>query len=164
MYQHQHDPWGPLPNRSAGQLWALCLLSLPFLPVWWALILAVFLGFLAVGLVVEVLSVVIPPLEKGFERVMDRFVEAVPLVPAWCVSPGQVAHEGDAAYYQARVDKHVGRFLRDRSAHEIPVRIYRGIGAGYAVHAARARGWDLSHDRASDPLTVVRLRKLPVPA
>ncbi|WKX69658.1 hypothetical protein [Streptomyces sp. XD-27] len=128
------------------------------------MILAVFLGFLAVGLVVEVLSVVVPPLEKGFERVMDRFAEAVPLVPGWCVTPGQLGHEGDAAYYQARVDRHIGRFLRSRSAHDVPARMYRGIGAGYVVHAARARGWDLSHDRASDPLTVVRLRKLSVPA
>ncbi len=48
--------------------------------------------------------------------------------------------------------------------HDVAVREYRGVGAGYVIEAARARGWEVSHDRPSDPPRVVRPRRLPVTA
>ncbi|MEU4894385.1 hypothetical protein AB0B12_27145 [Streptomyces sp. NPDC044780] len=172
---HPHDPWGPLPPRPAFSLLIRFVLTVLLLPVWWVLVVVIFLAFIAAALVGEILTV-IPGFERGFLRLMDAFGDKVAVWPAWCVTLPELRHEGDAAFYRARVDHRIATWTNKELAaqkarkapppgpHDITVREYRGVGAGYVVQAARAQGWELSHDRPSDPLRVVRLRRLPVPA
>ncbi|MEV6133321.1 hypothetical protein AB0M05_42085 [Streptomyces violaceusniger] len=172
---HHDAPWGPLAPRSAFWLLIRFVLTVLLLPLWWALIVVIFLGFIAFGIVAELLTV-IPGFEKGFLGLIDKFGDSVAVWPAWCVTLPELRHEGDAAYYRARVDKRIAVWTSKELAaqkakkapppgpHDVAVREYRGVGAGYVIEAARARGWELSHDRPSDPLRVVRLRRLPVTA
>ncbi|MEU5640324.1 hypothetical protein [Streptomyces milbemycinicus] len=167
--------WGPLPSRSRALLVPLFLLTVVVLPVWWVLLLAVFLVFLAFAIVGEVLSLV-PGFERGFLQLMDSFGGRVEIWPRWCVTLPELLHEGDAGFYRARVDKKLGAWTRKEEAaqaarkapppgpYDVPLRDFRGVGAGYVVQAARGLGWELSHDRHSDPERVVRLRRLPVAA
>ncbi|MFI0820009.1 hypothetical protein ACH4TX_29375 [Streptomyces sp. NPDC021098] len=143
-----------------------------FLPLWWLLLAVLLLGLLAFALVAEILTV-IPGFEKGFDRTMSRFVDWVPVWPAWCVTWPELRHEGDADYYRARAEKKVAGLTRRQLAarearkppppgpYDVPVRHYRAVGAGYVVGMARAQGWDLSHDLPSDPARIIRLRRLP---
>ncbi|MGA6153166.1 hypothetical protein ACPEIC_07510 [Stenotrophomonas sp. NPDC087984] len=172
---HHDASWGPLPSRSAFWLLIRFVLTVLLLPLWWALIVVIFLGFIAFGIVAEILTV-IPGFEKGFLGLIDKFGDNVAVWPAWCVTLPELRHEGDVAFYRARVDKRIAVWTSKELAaqkakkapppgpHDVAVREYRGVGAGYVVEAARARGWELSHDRPSDPLRVVRLRRLPVTA
>ncbi|MEU1667751.1 hypothetical protein ABZ547_30100 [Streptomyces sparsogenes] len=170
---YRDESWGPLPARPMALLVPLFLLTVVVLPVWWLLLLAVFLVFLGVAVVGEVLSLV-PGFEKGFFKLIDWFGDRVEIWPRWCVTLPELLHEGDAAFYRARVDKKLGAWTRKeeeaRAArkapppgpHDIPLRDFRGVGAGHVVQAARELGWELSHDRPTDPERVVRLRRLPV--
>ncbi|WP_053048727.1 hypothetical protein [Streptomyces antioxidans] len=170
---HHDDSWGPLPPRSTFSLLTRFVLTVLLLPLWWALIVVLFLCFIPVVIVAEIFTV-IPGFEKGFAGLVDKFGGGVKAWPAWCVTLPELRHEGDAAFYRARVDKRIDSWTAKELAaqkaekapppgpHDIPVRAYRGVGAGHVVEAARARGWELSHDRPSDPLRVVRLRRLPV--
>ncbi|ADI11280.1 membrane protein [Streptomyces bingchenggensis BCW-1] len=169
------DAWGPPPSRSRALLVPLFLLTVVVLPVWWVLLLAVFLVFLAFAIVGEVLSLV-PGFERGFLQLIDSFGGRVEIWPRWCVTLPELLHEGDAGFYQARVDKRLAGWTRKEEAaqaarkapppgpYDVPLRDFRGVGAGYVVQAARGLGWELSHDRHSDPERVVRLRRLPVAA
>ncbi|MGY0062985.1 hypothetical protein ACWY4P_41685 [Streptomyces sp. LZ34] len=170
---YRDDSWGPPPARPMALLVPVFLLTVVVLPVWWVLLLAVFLVFLAVAVVGEVLSL-IPGFEKGFSKLIDSFGDGVEIWPRWCVTLPELRHEGDADFYRARVDKKLAVWTRKEEAaqaakkapppgpYDIPLRDFRGVGAGYVVQAARELGWELSHDRHSDPERVVRLRRLPV--
>ncbi|MCD9593066.1 hypothetical protein [Streptomyces sp. 8ZJF_21] len=172
---HHDDSWGPLPSRPAFSLLIRFVLTVLLLPLWWALLMVLFLCFIAFALVAEIFTI-IPGFEKGFLSLIDKFGDNVAVWPAWCVTLPELRHEGDAAFYRARVDQRIASWTSKELAaqkakkapppgpHDIPVRAYRGVGAGYVVEAARAQGWELSHDHPSDPLHMVRLRRLPVAA
>ncbi|MEU0811302.1 hypothetical protein [Streptomyces sp. NPDC005970] len=167
------DAWGPLPARPLALLVPVFLLTVLVLPVWWVLLVAGFLVFLAVALVGEVLAL-IPGFEKGFSSLIDWAGDRVAVWPRWCVTLPELLHEGDADFYRARVDKKLAEWTRkEAEAHaakkppppgpyDVGLRCFRGVGAGYVVRAARELGWELSHDRHSDPASTVRLRRLPV--
>ncbi|ATL82020.1 membrane protein [Streptomyces malaysiensis subsp. malaysiensis] len=172
---HHDDSWGPLPPRPAFSLLIRFVLTVLLLPLWWALLVVLFLCFIAFALVAEIFTI-IPGFEKGFLSLIDKFGDNVAVWPVWCVTLPELRHEGDAAFYRARVDQRIASWTSKELAaqkakkapppgpHDIPVRAYRGVGAGYVVEAARAQGWELSHDHPSDPLHMVRLRRLPVAA
>ncbi|CAM5480158.1 hypothetical protein STENM223S_01373 [Streptomyces tendae] len=85
----------------------------------------------------------------------------------------ELRHEGDTAYYRARVEKVVGRWTERASApHEpgkarppvecdIPRRDYRGVGGRYVAEVALAQGVGAAaHGRAQASAAVV-VRRLP---
>ncbi|MFI0778489.1 hypothetical protein [Streptomyces sp. NPDC021212] len=169
---HHDDSWGPPPPRPAFALWLRFGLSMLFLPLWWLLLAVIALAVIAFSIVGEILTV-IPGFEKGFLKTMDWFMDRVPVWPAWCVTWPELRHEGDADYYRARAQGKVAGLTRKQLAareagkapppgpYDIPVRDYRAAGAGHVVDVARSQGWELSHDRPSDPARIVRLRRLP---
>ncbi|MEU0842131.1 hypothetical protein ABZ370_22030 [Streptomyces sp. NPDC005962] len=172
---HHDDSWGPLPPRPATPLLLRFVLTVLVLPVWWLLVVVILLAAVAFSIVGEILTV-IPGFEKGFLKTMDRFMDRVSMWPAWCVTWPELRHEGDADYYRARADEKVAGLTRKQltareakkapppGPYDIPVRDFRAVGAGHVVEVARAQGWELSHDRPSDPARMVRLRRLPEPA
>jgi hypothetical protein len=162
------DPatWVPERIRPKGQLvvrFALTVLYTPVQIVMWIVALA---AFLAVGLVTEIITVFSTSYEQGLFKAMDRVLDPLAKWPAWCVSWPELRHEGDVAYYRARVEKAVGRWTTKASAPRepkkprppvecaIPLRDYRGVGGSYVAQVALAQGWEL---RPTDVHKEVRL-------
>jgi len=92
----------------------------------------------------------------------------LPFVPLWCVASVALVREGDAAYHQARVDRRIDKQTRrvETSQHcrechrdlELGTHYFRGAGAGYVLHVASERGWDLHLMLRSHPRRRLRLR------
>ncbi|WP_327716264.1 hypothetical protein OG381_13035 [Streptomyces sp. NBC_00490] len=167
MYMYE-DPatWTPERVRPRGQLtlrFVLTVLYTPVQIVLWIVALAV---FLAVGLVTEIITVFSSSYEQGLFKTMDRVLDPLSKWPAWCVSWPELRHEGDSAYYRARVEKKVGRWTAKASGPRkpgtprppvecaVPVRDYRGVGGWYVAQVAAAQGWEL---RPTDVRKEVRL-------
>ncbi|KMS73250.1 membrane protein [Streptomyces viridochromogenes] len=168
MYEYE-DPsrWMPEPVRPQGQLTLLFIASVVFFPVLVVVWLAAFAVLLAVGLLTEVIAAFSDRYEQGFLKLMDRTLDLLAGLASWCVTWPELRHEGDTAYYRARVDKVVARWTARASAPARPNRVkppvecairlrdYRGVGGGYVTEAARAQGWEL---RPTDVRKEVRLR------
>ncbi|GHF01447.1 hypothetical protein GCM10018785_75090 [Streptomyces longispororuber] len=165
-FAHAGAPqWGAEPVRPTWQLVPRFLVTMIVLPVWWLLLLCLFAALLVFAMFAEVLTV-IPGFERGFERVMDATVGRIPIWPRWTVTWPELRHEGDTAFYRARVDAYLDTWTKRASARrksgapstvrtcEVPLRKYRGAGGGYVVAAATARGWE---PRPSDPAKEIRL-------
>ncbi|AZP16804.1 hypothetical protein EJC51_12185 [Streptomyces aquilus] len=162
------DPatWAPERSRSKGQLTARFVLTVLYTPVQIVLWLAALAAFLVVGLVTEIITVLSTSYEQGLFKAMDRVLDPLAKWPSWCVSWPELRHEGDTAYYRARVEKRVGRWTKRASVPRkpgkprppvecaIPVRDYRGVGGWYVAQVALAQGWEL---RPSDVRKEVRL-------
>ncbi|TLS41410.1 hypothetical protein FE633_36260 [Streptomyces montanus] len=162
------DPatWTPLPTRPRGLLIVRFAATVVFLPVLIVLWIVAALGFIAVGLLTEVIAAVSSSYEKGLLKLMERTLDRLSGVPAWGVTWSELRHEGDAAYYGARVDKVVADWTRKASAPRrpkksrppvecaIPVRDYRGVGGRHVAEVALAQGWEL---RPTDVRKEVRL-------
>ncbi|MGW5865661.1 hypothetical protein ACWFRJ_26160 [Streptomyces sp. NPDC055239] len=136
-----------------------------YVPLWCALAALVIAGFIVTLFLAEIVQSVSDSGGRKLEARADRMVETLRL-PDWCVTWPELRHEGDTAYYRARVDKVVGRWTAQASAPkkpkksappvecEITWRNYRGVGGHYVVETATAQGWEL---RPSDPQESVRL-------
>ncbi|WP_263164266.1 hypothetical protein [Streptomyces sp. SCSIO ZS0520] len=162
------DPatWKPEPVRPRRQLIPQFLASVVFFPVFCGVFAAVFAVLLAIGLFTEALAIVSDRYERAFLRMMDRTAGRLLPLASWCVTWPELRHEGDTAFYRARVDKVVGNWTKRASAPaepkkpkppvecEIPLRAYRGVGGGYVAEVALAQGWEL---RPSDVRREVRL-------
>lgn len=144
----------------------LFVASVMFFPVLVVVWLAVFAVLLAVGVLTEVIAAFSDRYERGFMKLMDRTLDPLAGLARWCVTWPELRHEGDTAYYRARVDKKIARSTARASAPARPNRAkppvacslhrrtYRGVGAGYVAEAARAHGWEL---QPSDVRKEVRL-------
>ncbi|MGA4842792.1 hypothetical protein [Streptomyces sp. G45] len=158
------ERWHAEPVRPAARLVPLFLLTLVVLSLWWALLLALFAVLIVVAMFAEIFTV-IPGFERGAERVMDAVIGRIAIWPRWTVTWPELRHEGDTAFYGARVDACLDRWTKRAAAPrkkgtspttecEVPLRTYRGVGGRYVVEAAAARGWEL---RPSDPREEIRL-------
>ncbi|NUS76166.1 MAG: hypothetical protein HOV70_08170 [Streptomyces sp.] len=161
------DPatWTAEPVRPKGLLRTRFIATVLFLPVLWVFWLAVILVTIAVGLVTEVIVVLSTSYENGLFKMLDRAIARMRL-PSWGVTWPELRHEGDTAYYRARVEKVVGAWTakaanpRDPKKFrrvvecEIPMRDYRGVGGAYVAQVALAQGWEL---RPTDVRKEVRL-------
>lgn len=160
------EQWVAWPARPRWQLVLRFAATVLFMPFWIALGVAVFAAVLAIGLATEVIAAVSSSYERAYEDFMDRAMGRITTLPRWCVLWSEVRHEGDAAYYRARVDAALARWTKRASAPrvpkkpappcecEIPRRDYRGCGGHYVVQAAAAQGWEL---RPSTPGVSIRL-------
>lgn len=167
MYGYE-DParWMPEPVRPRGKLTLLFIASVVFFPVLVVVYLAVFAALLAVAVLTEVIAAFSDRYERGFMKLMDRILDPLAGLARWCVTWPELRHEGDTAYYRARVDKVLARRTARASAPPRPnrakppvecvirLRDYRGVGGGYVAQAAHAQGWEL---RPSDVRKEVRL-------
>ncbi|MGQ4385304.1 hypothetical protein [Streptomyces sp. SAS_270] len=162
------DPatWAPERVRPKGQLVVRFVLTVLYTPVQIVMWIAALAVFLAVGLVTEIITIFSTSYEQGLFKAMDRVLDPLSKWPSWCVSWPELRHEGDTAYYRARVEKAVGRWTAKASAPRdskktrppvecaIPLRDYRGVGGGYVAQVALAQGWEL---RPTDVRKEVRL-------
>ncbi|MBE8473263.1 hypothetical protein [Streptomyces justiciae] len=161
------DPatWTAEPVRPRGLLTARFIATVLVMPVLWVFWLAVILVTFAVGMVTEVIVVFSTSYENGLFNLLDRATARMRL-PSWGVTWPELIHEGDTAYYKARVEREVrnwttqAQFPRDPKKFrrvmecEIPMRHYRGIGGWYVAQVALAQGWEL---RPTDVRKEVRL-------
>jgi hypothetical protein len=152
------DPatWTPEPVRFAGVLALRFIGTVLFLPVLYVLWLAAVAVLVVVGTITEAIASIS----------MDRAIERIRRLPSWCVSWPELRHEGDSAYYRARVDKVVAGWTARASAPRtpkrtlppvecaIPLRDYRAVGGQYVARVALAQGWEL---RPTDVRKEVRL-------
>lgn len=164
VYQGQRE-WLAEPTRPPWQLWPRFVLTVLILPVWWLLLVVVALATIVVAMFAEILTI-IPGFERGADRAMDAVLSKISLWPRWSVTWSELRHEGDAAFYRARVDEYLDKLTKRASAPkvpkkpappvecEVPWRTYRGVGGAYVVEAAALRGWEL---RPSDPAAEIRL-------
>ncbi|WP_257040396.1 hypothetical protein [Streptomyces sp. TLI_55] len=142
------------------------VLTVLYTPVQIVLWLVALAAFLVVGLATEIITVFSTSYEQGLFKAMDRVLDPLAKWPSWCVSWPELRHEGDAAYYRARVEKKVGRWTKRASVPRkagkprppvecaIPLRDYRGVGGAYVAQVALAQGWEL---RPTDVRKEVRL-------
>ncbi|MCI3929757.1 hypothetical protein [Streptomyces sp. AN091965] len=159
------EQWRAEPVRPTWQLALLFMVTVVVLPVWWLLLLVLAVVAIVIALFAEILTV-IPGFESGAERVMDRVLGLIAIWPRWTVTWPELRHEGDEGFYRARVDGYLDTWTKRASRPkeekkpnppvecEVPLRKYRGVGGGYVVEAAAARGWEL---RPSDPAEEIRL-------
>ncbi|MGW6903575.1 hypothetical protein [Streptomyces sp. NPDC054940] len=154
---HRDPSWEPLPVRGTTRLTCQFLLTMVYAPVHWLLCLALFLVLLAFGFVIELLSL-IPGVEKGYLKLMDSVFRVIPIWPRWFVTLPELGHEGDAAFYQARLEAKLTKFSADPNQRDmdIPVRKYRAVGAGHAAQRSGEYGWTLQEVRQR-PSTELRL-------
>jgi hypothetical protein len=151
------DPatWTPEPVRSRGVLAPRFIGTVLFLPVLYVFWLTAVVVLVVVSTFTEAIASIS----------MDRTIERISRVPSWCVSWPELRHEGDSAYYRARVDKVVAAWTARASAPRapkktppvecaIPLRDYRGVGGSYVARIALAQGWEL---RPTDVRKEVRL-------
>lgn len=162
------DPsWDPLPVRGTAQLTCQFLLTTVYAPVHWLLCAVLFLVLLAFGFVIELLSL-IPGVEKGYLKLMDSVFRVFPIWPRWFVTLPELRHEGDAAFYQARLEAKLAKFSADKNQldMELPVCKYRAVGAGYAAQRSGEYGWALKEvrQRPSTELRLVRVAAVQAPA
>jgi hypothetical protein len=158
--------WTARPVRPRWQLalrFAGSVVWFPVVCVMWAAVMAVFL-------VLSQFADAITPFSSSFENrflnTMDKALAGVARLASWCVSWPELRHEGDVAYYKARVEKAVGKWTARASAPArpkkpkppvecaIPLRDYRGVGGWYVAEVALAQGWEL---RPTDEYKEVRL-------
>lgn len=156
---HRDPSWDPLPIRSTTQLTCRFLLTIVYAPVHWLLWFALMAVFLAFGLVVELLSL-IPGVEKGYLKLMDVVFGVFAFWPRWFVTLPELRHEGDGAFYQARLEAKLAKFSANPNQLEmdIPLRKYRALGAGHAAQRSGAYGWTLQEVRQR-PLTELKLAR-----
>ncbi|MFD3840588.1 hypothetical protein ACFWWC_30670 [Streptomyces sp. NPDC058642] len=161
------DPatWTPEPVRPRGLLSVRFIATVLLLPVLWVFWTVVILVTIAVGMVTEVIVMLSNSYENGLFKLLDRALARMRL-PSWGVTWPELRHEGDTAYYRARVEKVVGNWTamalapRDLKKHrrlvecEIPLRDYRGAGGRYVAEVALSQGWEL---RPTDVRKKVRL-------
>ncbi|MFF9893954.1 hypothetical protein [Streptomyces longispororuber] len=172
-FTHASAPqWGAEPVRPTWQLVLRFLVTVIVLPVWWVLLFCLAAVLVVVAMFAEILTV-IPGFERGFERVLDAAIGRVAVWPRWTVTWPELRHEGDAAFYRARVDAYLDTWTRRASARrksgapstvrtcEVPLRKYRGVGGGYVVAAATPRGW---RPLPSDPAKEICLEWWATPA
>ncbi|MEU0999166.1 hypothetical protein [Streptomyces tibetensis] len=158
--------WTARPVRPQWQLalrFAGSVVWFPVVCVLWAAVLAV---FLVVGMFAEVVTAFSNTLERGYLKAMGWTLDRIWSTASWCVSWPELRHEGDVAYYKARVDKAVAKWTARASAPvvpkkpkppvecAIPLRKYRGVGGWYVAEVALAQGWEL---RPTDERKEVRL-------
>lgn len=160
------EHWVAWPTRPRWQLVIRFVATVLFMPFWVAFGIVVFAGTLAIGLVTEVISAVSSSYEEGFDAFMGRAFGRITRLPRWCVRWSEMRHEGDTAYYRAKVDELIADWTAQASAPrkprkplpptecEIPWRAYRGVGGHYVVRTAAAQGWEL---RPSAPEQSIRL-------
>ncbi|MEV5761473.1 hypothetical protein ACIQHU_23035 [Streptomyces tendae] len=162
------DPatWGPEPVRPRWSLALRFVATLLFFPLLCAFWLAVAAVLFVVGLFADGIAAVSESFGRGYMRFMDDVLGGIARLGSWCVTWPELRHEGDTAYYRARVDKAVGNWTKQASAPrepkkarppvecEIPRRVYRGVGGRYVAEVALAQGWEL---RPTDVRKEVRL-------
>ncbi|KKD08499.1 membrane protein [Streptomyces sp. WM6386] len=161
-----HAAWAPERVRPKGQLVLRFILTVLYTPVQFLMWLVALVIFLAVSLVTEIITVFSTSFEQGLFKAGDRVLDPLAKWPSWCVSWPELRHEGDTAYYRARVEKAVGRWTKRASVPRdpkkprppvecaIPLRDYRGVGGAYVAQVAVAQGWEL---RPTDVRKEVRL-------
>lgn len=159
------EHWVAWPVRPRWQLVLGFVGMVAYVPLWCALAVVVIAGVILVLFLAEIVEAAGNSGERKLNALSDRMLERLGR-PDWCVTWPELRHEGDAAYYRARVDEIVGRWTARASAPrapkkprppvecEIPWRNYRGVGGGYVVEAAAAQGWEL---RPSQPEQSIRL-------
>ncbi|MFI8489926.1 hypothetical protein [Streptomyces rubrogriseus] len=162
------DPaaWGPEPVRPRWSLalrFVATLLVAPLLCVLWP---ATAVVLFVVGLFADGIAAVSEGFGRGYVKFTGDVLDGIVRLGSWCVTWPELRHEGDAAYYRARVDKVVGNWTERASAPrerkkarppvecEIPRRVYRGVGGRYVAEVALAQGWEL---RPTDVRKEVRL-------
>ncbi|MBZ9640455.1 hypothetical protein [Streptomyces sp. PSKA30] len=162
------DPanWGPEPVRPRWQLTLRFIATVVCFPVLCVVGLATFVFFLAFGLLTEVVAMFSERYERGVLDAMESALNRIAALGSWMVTWPQLRHEGDTEYYRAQVDKVVADWTARASAPpepnkakppvecEIPLSVYRGVGARYAAEVALAQGWEL---RPTDVRKEVRL-------
>ncbi|MGW7070554.1 hypothetical protein ACWGII_36900 [Streptomyces sp. NPDC054855] len=131
-----------------------------------ALWLAVAAAFFVVGLFADAITAFSDRFEGGYMRFMDDVLGGIARLGSWFVTWPELRHEGDAAYYRARVERRVANWTSQAAAPRepkkprppvecaIPLRDYRGAGGGYVAEVALAQGWEL---RPTDVRKEVRL-------
>ncbi|MGE6734558.1 hypothetical protein, partial [Streptomyces sp. NPDC059900] len=159
------EHWVAWPVRPRWQLVLGFTGMIVYVPFWIALAAVVMAGVIVVLFLSEIVEAVSDSGERKLNALADGMLELLRM-PGWCVTWPELRHEGDTAYYRARVDKVVGRWTAQASAPkkpkkpappvecEIPWRNYRGAGGHYVVETAAARGWEL---RPSEPQESIRL-------
>ncbi|WJV49623.1 hypothetical protein [Streptomyces flavofungini] len=164
VYEGQQQ-WQAEPARPGWQLWVRFVLTVLVLPVWWLLLLVAALAMIVVAMFAEILTI-IPGFERGADRAMDSLFGKISVWPRWTVTWPELNHEGDTAFYAARVDAYLDKWTKNASKPrapkkpapspecEVPWRTFRGVGGAYVVEAATRRGWEL---RPSDPTKEIRL-------
>ncbi|MFG3246079.1 hypothetical protein [Streptomyces sp. NPDC048187] len=162
------DPatWLPEPARPRWTLALRFVATLLFFPLLCAFWLAVAAVLFVVGLFADAIAAVSESFGRGYMRFMDDVLDDIARLGRWCVTWPELRHEGDAAYYRARVEKVVGRWTERACAPpepkkarppvecEISRRDYRGVGGRYVAEVALAQGWEL---RPTDVRKEVRL-------
>ncbi|NUU22564.1 MAG: hypothetical protein HOV68_13775 [Streptomycetaceae bacterium] len=123
----------PPAPRSFPTLVARHVATVLFFPVHVVLIVVFFVFYLAFALVGELLSW-LPGVEDAWEKAAGRMMDALPLWPRWFVSFPELRHEGDAAFYRARVE----RRLRQWQSGKGMGRSQNGKTYVLAVHKYRA--------------------------
>jgi hypothetical protein len=159
------EHWVAAPIRPRWQLVLGFVGMIAYIPVGCALAAVWIAGFILVLFLAEFVEAVSDSGGRKLSALSDRLLARIRL-PGWCVTWPEMRHEGDTAYYRARVDKVVGRWTAQASAPrkpdkplwptecEIPWSAYRGVGGHYVVETATAQGWEL---RPSEPRESVRL-------
>lgn len=158
---HRDSSWDPLPVRGTAQLTCQFLLTTVYAPVHWVLCTAFTLVYLVFGYVLELISW-IPGVESGYMKLADLvYGRILPWWPRWFVSLPELRHEGDVAFYQARVEAKLARWSDNwKYPHtEIPLRGYRAVGAGYVAERASEFGWRLTDGR-QQPAAEVKLTRI----
>ncbi|MFC8129104.1 hypothetical protein [Streptomyces sp. NPDC057302] len=159
------EHWVAAPVRPRWQLVLGFVGMIAYVPLWCVLAAVVIAGVIVVLFLASVVDVLSSSAERKLDGLSDRMLERLRM-PGWCVTWPELRHEGDTAYYRARVDKVIGRWTAQAAAPrrpkkplprvecEIPWRNYRGVGGHYVVETATAQGWEL---RPSEPRESVRL-------
>ncbi|HSA52921.1 MAG TPA: hypothetical protein VLH10_22780, partial [Yinghuangia sp.] len=75
-----------------------------YFPVHAAFVAVCFAVFLAFTLFAELLSW-IPGVERAWDKTADACLNAIPMWPRWFVTVPELRHEGDAAFYRARLQR-----------------------------------------------------------
>ncbi|MFI6012066.1 hypothetical protein ACIBAG_25155 [Streptomyces sp. NPDC051243] len=157
---HRDPSWDPLPVRGTARLTCQFLLTTVYAPVHWILWAALFLVLIAFAFVIEVLSL-IPGVEKGYDKLMDTVLRVVPFWPRWFVTLPELRHEGDAAFYRARLEAVLAKWSANKIQRDMDlgVRKYRAVGAGHAAQRSAEYGWALKEVRQR-PTTELRLARV----
>lgn len=141
-----HTLTAPPAPRPTPVLVARHVATVLYFPLHVVVIFAVFAAYLAFTLCCELLSW-IPKVETAWGKLSNRFLDALPLWPRWFVSYPELRHEGDAAFYRARLERTLGRWQRgaggnlDNKTHTLHVHKYRALSADEALRTAAARGF-----------------------
>ncbi|WP_336052223.1 hypothetical protein [Streptomyces sp. CA2R101] len=157
-----HDPsWEPLPVRGTFRLTCQFLLTIVYAPVHWILCTALSLALIALGFALELVSW-LPGVETGYKKLFDIVFAVFPWSPRWFVTLPELRHEGDTAFYQARVEAALSRWSDNwKWPHTtLPVRTYRAVGAAYVAQRAGEFGWRLQDPADQRPLSVVKLSRI----